>query len=129
MTWLNILYYRAGNKNNFFIKLILFFFLITYNTTLILAMPHYFGNLGYYLFLGGLINLILSYSFLISNYFFNVFFSIFILMGFGFKFTLSLIFHSKDMRYVFINPFFSEGGNLRILSQYLLNKSGCTKAI
>ena len=128
MTWLNILYFRAGNKNNFFIKLILLFFLITYNTTLILAMPHYFGNLGYYLFLGGLINLILSYSFLISNYFFNVFFSIFILMGFGFKFTLSLIFHGKDMNYVFINPFFSEGGTLRILSQYLLNKSGCTKS-
>lgn len=128
MTWLNILYYRAGNKNNFLIKLILFFFLITYNTTLILAMPHYFGNLGYYLFLGGLINLILSYSFLISNYFFNIFFSIFILMGFGFKFTLSLIFHSKDMAYVFINPFFSEGGTLRTLSQYLLNKSGCTKS-
>ena len=128
MTWLNILYFRAGNKNNFFIKLILLFFLITYNTTLILAMPHYFGNLGYYLFLGGLINLILSYSFLISNYFFNVFFSIFILMGFGFKFTLSLIFHGKDMNYVFINPFFSEGGTLRILSQHLLNKSGCTKS-
>lgn len=102
----NILYFKADSKNYFLINLILIFILIIYNTSLILAIPHYFGNLGYYLLLGGLINLILIYGFLLSNYFFNFFLSIFVLMGFGFKFTLSLIFHNKDMNYVFANPFF-----------------------
>lgn len=123
----NILYFKADSKNYFLINLILIFILIIYNTSLILAIPHYFGNLGYYLLLGGLINLILIYGFLLSNYFFNFFLSIFVLMGFGFKFTLSLIFHNKDMNYVFANPFFSEGGTLRNISKYLLNKSSCSK--
>ena len=76
------------------------------NTSLILDIPHYFGNLGSSLLLGGLINLILIYGFLLSNYFFTFFLSIFVLLGFGFKFTLSLIFDSIDVNYVFDNPFF-----------------------
>ena len=115
------------SKNYFFITIILIFFILTYNSTVFIALPYYFGNKFYYLLLSGLINFLLIFSFLISNYFFNIFLSVFILMGFGFKFTLSLIFNSKHMFYDFLNPLSSGVGNLRMLSQHLLQKSSCQK--
>ena len=114
-------------SQSLFFKAFFLFKIITYNLTVVLATPHYFGNIFYFLILCILINCLLYYSFLKSQYFFNIFFSIFILLGFGFKFTLSLIFLNKDFSYNFSNPFYSEGGMLRILSQKLLEQNSCVE--
>ncbi len=112
-------------SQSFFFKAFFLFLIITYNLTVVLAIPHYFGNIFYFLILCILINCLLYFSFLKSQYFFNMFFSIFILLGFGFKFTLSLIFLNKSFSYQFSNPFYSDGGMLRILSQKLLQQNTC----
>ena len=112
-------------SQKFVFKTLFLFFITTFNFTVLIAVPHYFGNIFYFLTLCLLINFLLYFSFIKSKYFFNIFFSIFILLGFGFKFTLSLIFLNQNLNYSFSNPLFTEGGMFRILSQKLLVLNNC----
>ena len=115
------------SKNNIILTTIFLFLFFTYNLSALIALPNYSGNTVYYIILSILINFLLYFSFFKSNYFFNIFLSLFILLGFGFKFTISLIFNTKVYHYDFSNPFTSQLGSLRILSQKLLEKNNCIK--
>ncbi len=112
-------------KNNLIFKLIYSFFFISYNISIVFSLPLYFGNQIYFLILCFLINFLLYISFFKSDFFYNIFISIFILFGYGFKFTLSLIFYTKYNFYNFTTNLDSDGGFLRLLAQKLLEKNKC----
>ena len=113
------------SNNNIIFTSFFLFLLFTYNLSALIAFPNYVGNFLHYILLCFLINFLLYFSFFKSNYFFNIFLSLFILLGFGFKFTISLIFHTKVFSYDFSKPFNNELGTLRILTQKLLEKNNC----
>ena len=112
-------------STNIILRSFFYFLILFFNISVFFAFPHHIGNIFYFITLCLLINFLLYYSLNRSKYFFNIFISVFILLGYGIKYTFSLIFFSKELFYKFSNPFEAEGGFLRNLSEQLFRQNNC----